>query len=283
MRFVFTIFAVGLTLTSFSFACAQPPRLIVRGDDMGFSHSGNEALIRCFRDGIETCIEVIAVSPWFPEAAQLLAEHPDVDVGVHLALTSEWDNIKWRPLSHAPSLRDEDGYLFPMIHRNKNYPGRSLSEHDWNIQDIERELRAQIELVKKKVPRVSHVSCHMGCDSIAPEVKQLVRRLARQYKMDIHPDDFDVKRVRLKGPRETAEEKIASFMKMLGELEDNETYLFVEHPGIDTPELRAIHHIGYENVAADRQGVTAMWTDPRVLRHIEKLGIQLIDYRDLRK
>ena len=130
---------------------AEPPRLIVRGDDMGFSHSGNEALIRCFSEGIETSIEVIAPSPWFPEAVKLLAEHPQVDVGVHLALTSEWDNLKWRPLSSAPSLRDEDGYLFPMIWPNENYPGRALKQHPFTITDIEAEFRAQIELVKKHV------------------------------------------------------------------------------------------------------------------------------------
>ena len=60
--------------------------MIVRGDDMGFSHSGNEALVKCFKEGIETSIEVIVPSPWFPEAAKMLAENPTIDVGVHLAL-----------------------------------------------------------------------------------------------------------------------------------------------------------------------------------------------------
>ena len=89
--------AVVFFASAFASCHAEPPRLIVRGDDMGFSHAGNEALIRCFTHGIETSIEVIVPSPWFPEAINMLAEHPGVDVGVHLALTSEWDNIKWRP------------------------------------------------------------------------------------------------------------------------------------------------------------------------------------------
>src|SRR6266496_1358390 len=89
-------------------------RLLVRGDDMGFSHSGNEALIKCYREGIETSIEVIAPSPWFPEAVRLFneKENAGVDVGVHLALTSEWDNVKWRPLTRCPSLVDADGFFF---------------------------------------------------------------------------------------------------------------------------------------------------------------------------
>src|SRR5437899_2642480 len=86
--------ALAATLRGAEPSRGAPIRLIVRGDDMGFSHSGNEALIKCFREGIETSIEIIAPSPWFPEAVRLLAGNPNVDVGVHLALTSEWDNVK---------------------------------------------------------------------------------------------------------------------------------------------------------------------------------------------
>lgn len=42
------------------------PRLIIRGDDMGYSHSGNEAILKAYTEGIETSIEVIVPSPWFP-------------------------------------------------------------------------------------------------------------------------------------------------------------------------------------------------------------------------
>ena len=54
-------------------------RLIIRGDDMGYTHSGNEALIKCYKEGIETSIEVIVASPWFPEAVKLLQQNPGVD------------------------------------------------------------------------------------------------------------------------------------------------------------------------------------------------------------
>ena len=84
----------------------QPTRLIIRGDDMGFSHSGNVALIKCYTEGFMTSVEVIVPSPWFPEAVKLLQANPNLDVGIHLALTSEWDNVKWRPLTDGPSLRD---------------------------------------------------------------------------------------------------------------------------------------------------------------------------------
>jgi predicted glycoside hydrolase/deacetylase ChbG (UPF0249 family) len=277
----------ALKLASVSLAAdstAKPARLIVRGDDMGFSHSGNLALIKCYREGIQSSIEVIAPSPWFPEAARLLMEKDNtgIDVGVHLALTSEWDNVKWRPLTHCPSLVDADGYFYPMVRPNKNYPGRSLAENKWKLDEVEREFRAQIELVRKHVPRVSHVSGHMGCSSLSPEVKAMTSRLTKELGVGIEPESFGVKSIRYLGPKGSPAEKLSSFLKTLESLQPGETYLFVEHPGLDTPELRAISHIGYEDVAADRQGVTDTWTHPRVKVFIKERGIQLIGYRDLK-
>jgi predicted glycoside hydrolase/deacetylase ChbG (UPF0249 family) len=169
-----------------------------------------------------------------------------------------------------------------MIFPNKNYPGRSLSEKKWKLEDIEKEFRAQIELAVKKIPRISHFSHHMGCSSLSAEVRALVRRLAKEYRMDIEPAELGVISVRYQGPSKTSEEKRQSFMKMLERLEAGKTYLFVDHPGLDTPELRAIHHVGYEDVAADRQGVKDTWTDPGIRELIKAKGIQLIGYRDLK-
>ena len=250
---------------------------------MGFSHSGNVALIKCFQEGIQTSIEIIVPSPWFPEAVKMLQQNPGTDVGIHIALTSEWDNVKYRPVSDCRSLTDADGYFYPFIYPNKNYPGQALLENNPKIEDIEKEIRAQIELALKKIPRISHISAHMGCYGMDPEVKALAKRLATEYKIDIEPSELGVKGISYQGPKETSEQKVASFIKMLDGLKAGETYLFVDHPGMDTPELRAIHHVGYENVAIDRQGVTDTWTDPRVKEAIKKKGIQLISYADLKK
>jgi hypothetical protein len=85
------------------------------------------------------------------------------------------------------------------------------------------------------------------------------------------------------GPHKTFEEKKSSFLSALGKLEAGTTYIFVDHPGLDSPELRAVSHIGYEDVAADRQGVTSLWTDPQVRNAIRQKGIQLISYKDMAK
>src|SRR5688500_2358860 len=91
-------------MTVFTCASAQvkQARLIVRGDDMGFSHAANQALIKTYKEGIERSIEVLVPSPWFPEAVKLLEKNPGVDVGIHLALTSEWETVKWRPITYCP-------------------------------------------------------------------------------------------------------------------------------------------------------------------------------------
>lgn len=69
--------------------------------------------------------------------------------------------------------------------------------------------------------------------------------MAKEYGLAIHPEELGVKNVGFMGKHVTSAEKLESFLKMLETLEAGKTYLFVEHPGYDTPELRAIHHIGF--------------------------------------
>src|SRR5688500_1893840 len=143
MRVLATVLMAVVALQS----PAAEIRLVVKGDDMGAAHGINTATIDAFRNGVLTTTNVIVAGPWFPEAARLLKENPGLDAGVHLALTSEWDNVKWRPLTAVPSLVDEDGYLFPMVQpRPGSAAGRSIREHAWKLDEIERELRAQLTL-----------------------------------------------------------------------------------------------------------------------------------------
>lgn len=280
----------SLVLTFFStliflISCAQPEpiRLIVRADDIGSSQAANEAIILTCTEGIATSAEVMVPCPWFPEAVKLLNRHPSIDVGVHLTITSEWDNIKWRPLTHCPSLVDADGYFYPMMWPNPNYPGKSVMEVKPKLEEIEGEFRAQIEMAMKYIPSVSHISGHMGSTAFSPEVRDLAARLAKEYNLGNDLAGFGVSGFRFDGPKDTAEEKINSFIKALDKLEPGKTYLFVEHPALDTPEMRAVSHIGYENVATDRQGVTDLFLSEKVKAKIRERGIVLISYADFYK
>lgn len=279
-------FLLLVFLTSFNQVIAQenPARLIVRADDMGYTHSGNKALIQSYKEGIATSIEVIVPAPWFPEAVKMLKENPGVDVGIHLALTSEWENIKWRPLSDCPSLKDDDGYFFPMVHPHKAYPGQSIMENDWEIADVEKEFRAQIEMGLKHIPRISHLSSHMGCSGISAEVRELTRGLAKEYGLEIDPGPGGLKTMVGFGTEAvTLDEKVAYFISMLDDLEPGQTYVFIEHPGLDNEELQAVSHVGYEDVATDRQDVTDVFTHEKVKAFIKEKRIRLISYADLHK
>lgn len=280
-RIFILIFAMALQ----NISCAQESKvkLIVRGDDIGFSHTVNEACIDSYQKGVMSSVEIMVPTPWFMEAVKLLQENPGLDVGVHLTLTSEWENLKWRPLTNAPSITDANGYFFPMIWPNDNYGDAfALSKANWKIEEIERELRAQIELAKKYIPQLSHVSTHMGCGSISPEVGEVVNKLAKEYDLDIDTKEYGVARATYVGNKSTPAEKESAFIAMLESLKPG-TYIFVDHPGYNTTEMQAIHHVGYENVAMDREGVTQTFTSDKVKETIEKLNIEVISYADLKK
>jgi chitin disaccharide deacetylase len=254
-----TIPAITLALLGIVLPCAPRAhaasneiRLLVRGDDMGMATAINHACIESYREGIVRSVEIMVPCPWFLEAVRLLQENPDLDVGIHLTLTSEWENLKWRPLTHAPSLVDADGYFFPMVWPNPNLPPKtSLRESSWTLAEVEAELRAQIETALRHLPRISHLSAHMGFTGLDPSIAALVRTLAKEYNLETETGGEPLKRFPGWGRTRSATERIAHFVKTLDSLEAG-TYLFIEHPAYDVPEMQALGHKGYEDVAADR-------------------------------
>jgi len=253
-------------------------RLLVRADDMGAAQAVNEACIRTVREGIARSVEVIVPGPWFLDAVRLLRENPEIDVGVHLALTSEWERVKWGPLTQAPSLVDENGYFFPMTGARRDFPpGTSFLESGFKLDEVEKELRAQIELARKHLPRISHVSAHMGAATATPELRAITEKLAKEFGLRMEGLRGAG---RWSGASRSAEEKEAGLVEVIEKLEPGD-WLIVEHPALDTPEMRHIGHKGYENVAEDRAGVTRAFLSPKVKEVIERRRIRLIGYDEL--
>ena len=250
---------------------ADPIKLIVRADDIGSAHAANVACIRSYRDGIARSVEVMVPCPWFNEAVQMLRETPGYDVGVHLTLTSEWANYKWGPITQSPSLVDSSGYFFAT--------NRDFLAAKWNIHKVGKELRAQIELARKQIPQVSHLSSHMGTPTSTPELRTLVQRLAAEYKLPIETPGAQWFRWAADN-NTTAEQREAALVKALQELKPG-IWILVEHPGLDTDEMRAIGHEGYWNVAAHRDGVTRSFTSERVKEVIKARNIQLVSYGEI--
>jgi predicted glycoside hydrolase/deacetylase ChbG (UPF0249 family) len=275
----------AIALLLLAFLAVQPApteiRLIVKGDDMAAGHGINVATIDAFKRGVLTTTNVIVPGPWFPEAARLLRENPGLDVGVHLALTSEWENVKWRPLTAAPSIVDPDGYFFPMVQPRPGFPpNTSIRESAWKIDEIERELRAQLTLAKRHIPHVSYTWNHMGFSSVSPEVQQLVARLSREFGLVV-PSDLGIQSVgRVYESRDsgaTKADKLAAKLETLGP----GLWLHIDHASTDDEEMRAFGHKGYEWVAADRSANHDAWVSPKVREVITRRGIKLTNYREL--
>ena len=119
-------------------------------------------------------------------------------------------------------------------------------------------------------------------------MNELVLRLAKEYnlpsidRMD-SPKDYRFTYIGYDGPSRTSAEKEESFIRSLNKLEAGKRYLFLDHPALDNEEMRTVFHIGYEQVALDRQGVTDLLTSPRVKQVIEDKGIKLISINQLTK
>lgn len=259
--------------------------LLVRADDIGAAHSVNLGCIQVFTQGICRSVEIMPVCPWFPEAVTLLQQHQDFDVGVHLVMTSEWDRVKWRPLTQVPSLVTEDGYFYSAFQTRESSPNTVvLSQAPWKLEEIAQELEAQIKQVLTHLPWASHLTFHMGGVRLAPEVKELVDRLALDYNLAVDPTAHGFERFRGFGENNqtlTAQEKTAHLAAGLEALGPGK-WLFVDHPALDTLETQGMGHPGYENVAADRQGVVDAWTDKQVLEIIARRNIQLVSYADIK-
>lgn len=259
-------------------------RLLIRGDDIGSTHAADLGCIKSYREGIMRSVEIMVPCAWFPEAVRLLNENPGLDVGVHLTLTSEWENIKWGPLTDAPGITDEDGYFFPMIWPNERFPeNRTLTGAPWDLKELETEMRAQIELAMKHIPQVSHLSAHMGFTGMDTQVSELYDRLAKEYGLEVRMEAGRVKRFPMVQSGGTSGERIDDFVEGLNKLEPGNTYLFVEHPALAGQEMKAVGHDGYYTVNEDRQMVTEMFTSEKVKDVIRERGIRLISYADLVK
>jgi len=245
-------------------------RLLIRSDDMASSHAANESCIKVCKKGICRSVEIMVPCPWFFEAAQLLKENPGIDVGIHLTLTSEWDGIKWGPITPSPSLADADGNFLSTT--------GDWSKKSYKMAEVEAELRKQIELALREIPNVSHLSSHMGAPDCKPELKELVKKLAKEYKLIYETENLDYVPEFGWDKATSKEEKEKVFIAMLKTLKPGKNYLFVEHPANKTEEMKAVGNKNMQTVARDRHWVTEVFTSDLVMKTIKDRGIELIDY-----
>jgi len=157
-------------------ATEEKRTLVVHHDDLGGSHSANAAFIELYDMGVVTTGSIMVPCPWFSEAASMARERPDLDLGVHLTLTSEFPNFRWRPLIGAlgSSLVDSTGTFWPQT--------RSAARADRAL--VAAELRAQVEVALHAGIDVTHLDAHMGA-AWQPELVDIYIELGREFMVPI--------------------------------------------------------------------------------------------------
>lgn len=153
--------------------------VIVHVDDVGMSFDSNEGAITAMTKGIATSCSVMMPCPWVPNYVHYLKDHPGTDAGLHLTLTSEWDEYRWGPLSgksKVPGLVDKEGALWPEV--------ADVVSHA-SPDEVETEIRAQIERAKDIGFTPTHMDTHMGTLFATPAFMQRYVKLAMEYHIPV--------------------------------------------------------------------------------------------------
>jgi hypothetical protein len=255
--------------------------LIINCDDLGSSHAANVACYEALRTGVGTSSTLMVPAPWAREAA---ARYMGEDVGVHLTLNAEYDLYRWGPITHAPSLLDGDGG-FPRTVQD-------VWDHA-DIDEVRKELRAQVERAILWGFDVSHLDSHMGTLQLKPEFFDVYLELAVDFGLPLRLSGASSERmIGFPFRRLAAEEGVLfpdHFLmipgvgsrrfidKMVVDLRPGVTEVLV-HPAIDTPELRALAP-DWAGRVDDHDYVVH---DGRFRTMIQRGGVTLIGYRELR-
>lgn len=277
-------------------AADQKKYLIVHADDAGMCHSANLATIEALEKGLVSSASVMMPCPWVLEFAEWARTHPEKDIGLHLTLTSEWKHYRWRPVAPWEKVRgliDAEGYMW-----------RDVRPVAMNAkpEEIEAELRAQIERARLYGIRFTHLDSHMGTLFARPDYFAVYTRLAEEYGVPcMLPRPNEANAADLKGypitpemlrekeqagfrmldrlitgvPGRTPAERRESYLKLLASLRPGVTKLII-HLAKDDPEIRAITG-NWEQRWAD----FLFWTSDDARRALENNGIELYTYRRL--
>ncbi len=137
--------------------------LILHVDDAGMSFDSNEGAEMALTKGASTSVSVMMPCSWVPGFVEFLKAHPQIDAGLHLTLTSEWDQYRWGPLSgrkNTPGLVDSAGYLWKSV--------EEVVMHS-NADEVDMEMNAQVEKARLMGFIPTHYDTHMGTVYGSPE------------------------------------------------------------------------------------------------------------------
>ena len=168
---------------------ADTKLLIIHADDMGLSHSTNQAVIKAFESKAITSGSVMVPCPWFPEIAEYVKTHPGLDVGIHFTLNAEWKYYKWNGVmsdNQIPGLIAKNGYFYPAIE-----PLIFAAKPD----EVEKELRAQIDRAIAFGIKPTHLDSHMGSMFVTPALFRTALNVGREYQLPVFFPMNEIKKI----------------------------------------------------------------------------------------
>ncbi len=140
--------------------------LILHIDDVGMSWDSNQGTIRSIEEGVANSLSIMMPCPWVPGFLHYMKDHPNLDAGLHLTLTSEWKDYRWHPLSgrpNVPGLVDPEGAMWRSV---------ELVARNASADEVETEIREQLKRARDMGFEPTHLDSHMGTLFATPEFIQ---------------------------------------------------------------------------------------------------------------
>lgn len=266
--------------------------LILHADDLAVAHSEDAASFSALDKGAITSASIMIPCPWLTEVADYATSHPNVDLGLHLTLTSEWKTYRWGPLEpkdKVPSLFSTTGYLAF---------DTPEADHALKADEVEREIRAQIERAMAVGIHPTHLDSHMGVLFSRSDLFAVYVKVAHDYKLPflafidqntrseftskLSDKDIVLDSVLIASPSVHAADWKNFYVDAIKNLKPGLTEIIV-HLGYDDAELRAVMLDHDDYGAAWRQRDYDVLTSPDFKKLLEDNHVILIKWKDLQK
>jgi len=149
--------------------------VVVHVDDMGLCAAANEGALFALA-GSATSGSIMVPWPGFDDLCERIQDLPGLDLGVHLTLNGEQSKSRWQPIrDDVPSLLSPGGGMWPT---------KSETVAHAKVEEVEAELRAQIDKALASGIDVTHLDTHMGTIFDLKFI-EVYLRLALDYRLPV--------------------------------------------------------------------------------------------------